>query len=528
AKWVKCAFSEMNLTSSPASSGATPAKRTRSTGNFSQLSRTQTENTLISKSDDVVDLTSLQTDEEPPPAISENWMEGFAPGSSEELAVHPKKVGEVRSWLLHCEAVRKKFPAQICLLTGPTGAGKTATLRVLAKEMGYQVQEWINPVDCEVVTVLGDQPNGSGYVGSHLEAFKSFLLRASRYKSLLVSQEKRLLLVEDFPNIFLGEGEASFEELLDDYSSYGKSPLIFIVADSKSRGLNMSFRLFPEQLKAKHRIEHISFNPIASTIMQKSIKSFCSVMRKPNNRNIYKVPAQTVLESIVVGAQGDIRNALINLHLSSLVGVPSMPTKQLDVSVAATTKGRKAKTQSTLKSIGRDESITLMHAMGRVMNPKSKFRKECILYRSLPLTLSATDSKRLQHSPEDITESFRTEPRNFVNFVHANYLSHFKDVEGVVDAIHDLGLADCMLNEYRDDNLSVMALNLAIRGVMLANREPVSGWIPVRGPKKILVKADASLAEQKLLGVGYAGISKSLYATEYKSMVKLIAEKMKD
>lgn len=129
--------------------------------------------------------------------------------------MHPKKIGEVRSWLLHCEAVRKKFPAQICLLTGPTGAGKTATLRVLAKEMGYQVQEWINPVDCEVVTVLGDQPSGSGYVGSHLEAFKSFLLRASRYKSLLVSQEKRLLLVEDFPNIFLSEGEASFEELLE-------------------------------------------------------------------------------------------------------------------------------------------------------------------------------------------------------------------------------------------------------------------------------------------------------------------------
>ncbi|KAH8330220.1 hypothetical protein KR067_000192, partial [Drosophila pandora] len=508
AKWVKCAFSEMNLTSSPASSGATPAKRTRRTGSLSELSRTKTENTSISQN--VVDLTSSENDEEPPPAISENWIEGFAPGSSEELAVHPKKVGEVRSWLLHCEAVRTKFPAQICLLTGPTGAGKTATLRVLAKEMGYQVQEWINPVDCEVVTVLGDQPSGSGYVGSHLEAFKSFLLRASRYKSLLVSQEKRLLLVEDFPNIFLGEGEASFEELLDDYSSYGKSPLIFIVADSKSRGLNISFRLFPEQLKAKHRIEHITFNPIATTIMQKSMKSFCSVMQKPHNKTIYKVPAQTVLESIVVGAQGDIRNALINLHLSSLLGVPSMPTKKLDVSVAATTKGRKTKTQSTLKSIGRDESITLMHAMGRVMNPK------------------INDSKRLQHSPEGITESFRTEPRNFVNFIHANYLPHFKDIEDIVDAIHDLGLADCMLNEYRDDNLSVMGLNVAIRGAMLANKEPISGWIPVRGPKKIHVKADASLEEQNLLGVRYAAISKSLYATEYRSMVKLIAEKMKD
>lgn len=142
--------------------------------------------------------------------------------------------------------------------------------------------------------------------------------------------------------------------------------------------------------------------------------------------------------------------------------------------------------------------------------------------------LSVNDSKRLQHSPEVITESFCTEPRNFVNFIHANYLPHFKDIEDIVDAIHDMGLADCMLNEYRDDHLSVMGLNLAIRGTMLANKEPISGWIPVRGPKKMHVKADASLEEQNLLGVRYAAISKSLYATEYKSMVKLIADKMKD
>lgn len=31
------------------------------------------------------------------------------------------------------------------VLTGPCGAGKTAMIRVLAKEMGCEVCEWVNP-----------------------------------------------------------------------------------------------------------------------------------------------------------------------------------------------------------------------------------------------------------------------------------------------------------------------------------------------------------------------------------------------
>ncbi|KAH8247724.1 hypothetical protein KR038_009144, partial [Drosophila bunnanda] len=520
--WARSAFSEMSLSASPATTEATPVKRSRSSSNVStttRVSRSQSGKSTPTPKPlmDSVDLTTLSDKEEentdtkgPPPEVKENWMESFAPATSDELAVHPKKIGELRDWLRHCEAVRKKFPAQMCLITGPTGAGKTATLRVLAKEFGYQVQEWINPVDCEVVNALGDQANGNSYVGSHLEAFKSFLLRASRYKSLLDCQNKRLLLVEDFPNVLLSDTQdVNFEELLDEYSSYGKSPLVFIVADAKSRGLNISYRLFPDQLKAKHRIEHISFNAIASTIMQKSMKTFCSVMQQPQNRALYKLPSSTVVDSIVVGAQGDIRNALINLHLSSLKGVASMPTKKLNVSVAS--KGRKKKTtQSTLKSIGRDESITLMHALGRVLNPKFN------------------EDKTLLHSPEEITEAFNTEPRNFVNFVHANYLPHFKDIEEVVTAIDDLGLADSMLNEYREGAVSVMGLNIAIRGVMLANHAPVSGWMPVKGPKRVNIKSVATLAEQKLVGVGYAGISRTLYATEYSSLVKSIAERLSE
>lgn len=134
--------------------------------------------------------------------------------------------------------------------------------------------------------------------------------------------------------------------------------------------------------------------------------------------------------------------------------------------------------------------------------------------------------KRFQHSPEDIAEAFSTEPRNFVNFIHANYLPHFRDIDSVLVALDDVGLADMLLQEYRDDSLSLVALTIAIRGCMVANASPVTGWMPVRGPKRLNeAKSQLTAAEQKLLGVASASISKSIYASEYSSFVKIIASK---
>ncbi|TDG47411.1 hypothetical protein AWZ03_006139 [Drosophila navojoa] len=508
--WVKSAFSQLTMT--PKAGPVTvPYKRTRSAAAAAAKAADATVEPTPPNTPQIVDLTLNEDDEgeanAATPVVSENWMDCFAPSTSEDLAVHPKKVGDVRNWLQHCEAMRKKYPAQICLLTGPAGCGKTATLRVLAQEMGYELQEWINPTDCEEINALGDQPNEGTYMGSQLQAFKSFLLRASRYKSLLSTGNKRLLLVEDFPNCLLKDAAATFEDLLDEYANYGKSPLVFIVADSKSRMLNISYKLFTDQLKAKLRIEHISFNSIAATLMQKSMKRFATLMQQSQHKSLYKLPTQTVLDSIVVCAQGDIRNALINLHFGSLKGAPGMETKQLNVS--APSKGRKRKATNTLKSIGRDESITMMHALGRVFNPKyTEAKDKCLL-----------------HNPEDLAEAFSTEPRNFVNFIHANYLPHFQDIADVNSALNDIGLADMLLQEYRDESLSLVGLTIAVRGCMVANVAPVSGWMPVRGPKRLTIEPQLTPAEQKTLGVASGRISKRLYASEYSSFVKLIADK---
>lgn len=487
-KWVKPAFS-IDLTVSPNSEN--PRKRTRSSS-FSTITATnqktnETNNTT---------LPSSQTKKIKSLVQSANWIESFEPKTIDDLAIHPKKIEEVQNWLLHCNVLRNKnLPAQICLITGPAGSGKTATIKVLAKNMKYQLVEWINPTDLDTITSLGDQENS--YAQSQIDLFKSFLFRSSRYKSVFESNDKRLILVEDFPNCFINNS-SGFNELLEDYRKYGKSPLVFVVTDSKSKKLNISYNIFSDTVQAQFQINHIGFNPVSTTLMKKALKRICTIMSGESFRQLYKVPSADMVDSIGMAAQGDLRNALVNLHFGSLKGAPNLKTDNLKTSSQSKTRN---KVQKKLSAVGRDESITMMHALGRVFNPKY------------------TDgTEQLLHSPEDIAIAFSTEPINFTNFVHTNYLGHFADIENVASACDALSVSDNILSEYREDTLGLVGLNVCVRGVMVNNKKPVTGWMPIKGPRRIDLSNSTELAS---LGLNET-ISSRLLASDYRSFVRVI------
>jgi cell cycle checkpoint protein len=95
----------------------------------------------------------------------------------EELAVHKQKIEQVSRWLnesfsdfhrdthkvnnanilvlyLNSDSRRKRILA----LTGPSGAGKTATITALARSMSIQITEWKSGLDD---WRIGDIENGS-------------------------------------------------------------------------------------------------------------------------------------------------------------------------------------------------------------------------------------------------------------------------------------------------------------------------------------------------------------------------------
>lgn len=71
-------------------------------------------------------------------------LEACEPRNSSELVVSRQKQQEISNWLQH--EVRRGRPCAL-ILSGSSGCGKTTAIRVLAKENGFNVTEWINPID---------------------------------------------------------------------------------------------------------------------------------------------------------------------------------------------------------------------------------------------------------------------------------------------------------------------------------------------------------------------------------------------
>ncbi|CAD7091122.1 unnamed protein product [Hermetia illucens] len=240
--------------------------------------------------------------------------------------------------------------------------------------------------------------------------------------------------------------------------------------------------------------------------MKKALSRICNLMQQDGFSQFYRVPAANVIESINLSSQGDIRNAIINLHFASLKGAPSLETNNLVKSSKNQKQSSKRSSAKSLKSIGRDESITLMHALGRVFNPKYE---------------EGSKPRKFLHIPEDLTDAFSSEPKMFVDFLHSNYLAHFSSIENALSAADSLSLGDILLAEYRDDSVGRLGLNVAIRGLMVSNEKPVSGWLPVKGLKRVENQRGKLEEELKKVGVKHE-LSANVLVSDYRTYVRII------
>lgn len=127
----------------------------------------------------------------PATAAHELWIEKYSPRTSQELAMHPKKIDEVQQWLQKADvSLQLGLPPtpRLLILSGPPGTGKSAMLRVLGAEHHYETCEWLEAR----ADRRDEQPSSAADGGGRSElhpraaAFATFLRDSLRTLSLCV------------------------------------------------------------------------------------------------------------------------------------------------------------------------------------------------------------------------------------------------------------------------------------------------------------------------------------------------------
>jgi cell cycle checkpoint protein len=132
----------------------------------------------------------------------------------------------------------------LLILSGPAGAGKSTTVQSLAENLGFEIVEWINPVDENRLTTQTDGPTTSrSYLIIETESlsrkFSLFLQSSQRYTSLETGSN-HLVLIQDLPNTigsssFVSQTRFQFQSSLKEFllSSRVRYPVVLIVTESE-------------------------------------------------------------------------------------------------------------------------------------------------------------------------------------------------------------------------------------------------------------------------------------------------------
>ncbi|XP_066295487.1 cell cycle checkpoint protein RAD17-like [Branchiostoma lanceolatum] len=456
------------------------------------------------------------------------WVEVNQPISVADLAVHPKKVAQVQEWLKSHVLSGPVKDTPILLLTGPPGAGKTATLKLLARQESLEVQEWVNPVT-EVHQLSADDPTaprGSRQL-PQATVFKDFLLRASQFTSLCMAgapkSDLKLVLVEDFPNVFYRD-RSQFHDVLRHVREVGCFPVVFIVSETSGNDSRVR-DLFPSELQLQLKVDVISFNAVAATNMQKALS--CVLNKEAARRSSFKRPDKDRIQEVVQVSAGDIRSAVNLLQFSSLRVAIDRTSKVLKK--ASTSKGNMSKSTtnkhkpvkekaSAEQNGGKDISLFLFRALGKILYCKRSEEEE----RGLPpLPPHLWDQKRLPMliEPETVVHACPLSAEALCLFLQQNYPEFISEVTECETVTRYLSDADVVSSEWSArDTLSHYGVSVATRGLMHA-KTAVSkgGWRPLYKPEWYSV-------QQKFLSNRRTAVGK--YVDQCLPAVELFTQKL--
>ena len=456
----------------------------------------------------------------------EPWIERFPPSNLEELAVHKKKMSDVRSWLEN--VLSGKSLQRLLVLKGPAGAGKTTTLKMLAEVLQLEISEWKNP--------MGSQYASEGYISMSAH-FDDFLGRSGKFNTLefdSISNEaksvptaetntQKIVLIEEFPNITISTSTAlsSFRSSIlqslaartSSYPAYNPkvplrtaavTPLILIITETRLTSTTVptdvftAHRLLGSEILNHPAVSAIEFNPVAPTFIKKALDLV--IRKEAGCSGRRRTPGSQALARLC--EIGDVRSAISSLEFLCVKGQDSddwsgrvAARKQRGTSASsALTKLEKESLEAIYP---RGNSIGLFHAVGKVVYNK---REDPALTSNESFVRNAIvqppdhlqEHVRLRQpetSVDKLMDEMGTDADTFIAALHENYVMSCEgpnlvdNLDGCLSALSDSDLLSTSRGARSGQSSFVtssenlrrdeIAFQLAVRGLLFALPYPV-------------------------------------------------------
>ncbi|CAN9304510.1 unnamed protein product [Alternaria alternata] len=472
------------------------------------------------------------------------WTEKYGPVSLDELAVHKKKVTDVRTWL--ADVFSGKSRKRLLLLKGPAGSGKTTTMSLLSKELDIEMHEWKNPI--------GSMSTSDSFVSATAQ-FDDFVGRTGTFGSLAfdkptmslqsaspsshAARQKQLVLVEEFPNTFTRTSSAvqSFRSSVLNYlaantqsataffstqvdSEQPVTPIVMIISEtllSTSTAAADSFtahRLLGPEILTHPGVDVIEFNPIATTFMTKALDTI--IVKEARKSGRKKTLGPQAIHRLA--ELGDIRSAVSSLEFLCLRGDDAEGwgakvnfTKKKGPKDVPITKIE----QESLEMVTQREStLGIFHAVGRVVYNKRLPEDPNTPVAHPPNWFpERRRPKASEVNVDTLIDELGTDTQTFVAALHENYVLSCggADSEETMDSIEgcveDLSDADLLspdrfgagagrrnLQGTSADNLrqDEMCFQTSVRGLLYNLPYPVKRMAPPPGTMGIKAKGQGA------------------------------------
>ncbi|PNT77735.1 hypothetical protein BRADI_1g68237v3 [Brachypodium distachyon] len=438
----------------------------------------------------------------------ELWVDKYRPHSLAELAVHKKKVEDVKKWLEEkLMAPKGTHGGWSLVLTGQAGVGKSATVKAIAAEIGADMCEWTTPVP----TLWAEHMHASSglqYV-SKLEEFENFVEKIRKFSLLfpttIGSQRKLIIaLIDDIP---VTSGNASLARLGKCLTSLIQStqiPTVISLTHYHKSEANDTAMWNSEELESllqRAGAHKIVFNPVTISSIKKILFRICKQESSSTTEEL--------VHEIATSCGGDIRHAIMSLQyyclnprrLNSALATSATLLESTGFGALAQGQDCYSRSSSMPSPCGRDETLTLFHALGKFLHNKRESHGDVnIDLDSFPLKEKLRRNPLKMDVPEMILSQAHGKVRTVADFLHENALD-FIDDDAVDDAwvvMSYLSEADCLLagspitsarwtvNESNESGSmsQLIAASVAARGVLFGNAHAsLSRWHTIRSPK---------------------------------------------